>query len=302
MGVPTEQELLVGEGAQPVGDFFLGRWADTAGRDRFQEVGQIGIRCSVEREHACCRPSGGRQRRQPCSLLIVDLVGGESIGEAHLVARGFEELSFVVASYGHRGGVHEEFGGFRGSDTARQQVAQVHEVVDPQSVDLVQNRPQSEDVAMDIRNHCDTHQPTLTASCVTLYRPREGSPTVASSDLLCAVIESNRQQVARCHAHEAVRAGQDDAHVRVVVSKDLAVTTTWALDAPAVVAHGHHVRQFGGAAGAGCSERHEFGTRSAREVVDVHTGEDPTVCGANSCTHRVHTVLIRARISDGIDR
>lgn len=125
---------------------------------------------------------------------------------------------------------------------------------------------------------------------------------MTSTRYLDPVVERERQQVACSGAHQSFRRGQDHANVRVVISKDLPVTSAGAFDAPAMIANSDDVRHGFRTCSTSSPECDQLRAGAAREVVQVHTHESTSVGRLDRRPHGVYAVLVRPCIRGSVDR
>ncbi len=76
----------------------------------------------------------------------------------------------MVAADGDRRGPHEQIGSLRGSDTTREEIAEVHDEIDLQGTNFVEHCFEGEDVPVDVGNGCYPHKKTVAAPPKTVGR------------------------------------------------------------------------------------------------------------------------------------
>lgn len=149
--------------AEPLHNLGLRCRPHAVGPDRFQKVGEIVSRGSMEGEYARRGHQGERKGLKPLPVPFSHLVACQQVRAAHVCRFCFEHLPLVVSPHCRQIKVQEPVGSCARLDTSGEQITKVDDAVDAALFNVGHHRIKGQQVAMDIRDDGDSHLPSLMA-------------------------------------------------------------------------------------------------------------------------------------------
>ena len=128
-----------------------------------QEVLLIIGGCSVYCEDSVTQLQRERERTQPTSMLVVELIVGMPIPTAHGIGLLLEEVAIMIAGDGGETQCHQSIRSSARMQSAGEQIAEVHHGVDALPFDVFEDGVERRDVAVNIGNESYSHKHRIAA-------------------------------------------------------------------------------------------------------------------------------------------